>query len=116
MYINDIVGKCNRLDKCGYHYPPRQYYENNPRLRDKECSFVQYHMENEQVNTEHLKLLREGCSFVHYHRGNEQVNTEHPRQVIGLPEWFMLLSEHTDHTTKKSPVPRPITASKHQGI
>ena len=20
IYINDIVGKCNRLDKCGYHY------------------------------------------------------------------------------------------------
>ena len=21
-YINDKVGKCNRLDKCGYHYTP----------------------------------------------------------------------------------------------
>ena len=22
-YINDNVGKCNRLDKCGYHYTPK---------------------------------------------------------------------------------------------
>ncbi len=90
MYINDIVGKCNRLDKCGYHYTPRQYYEDNPRLRNKECSFVHYHRENEQVNTEQLKLPREKCSFVQYHRENEQVNTEHPRPVIGLTEWFMM--------------------------
>ena len=90
MYINDIVGKCNRLDKCGYHYTPRQYYKDNPRLRDKECSFVQYHRQNEQVNTEQLKQPTERCSFVHYHRENEQVNTEHPRQVICLPEWFTM--------------------------
>ena len=82
MYINDIVGKCNRLDKCGYHYTPRQYYEDNPRLRDKECSFVHYHRENEQVNTEHLKLLRGRCSFVQYHRENEQVNTEQLKRAI----------------------------------
>ena len=74
MYINDIVGKCNRLDKCGYHYTPRQYYEDNPRLRDRECSFVQYHRENEQVNT------------------------EHPRQVIGLPEWLMMRTMQRGHT------------------
>ena len=34
IYINDDVGKCNRLDKCGYHYTPRQYFEDNPWLRD----------------------------------------------------------------------------------
>ena len=30
IYINDKVGKCNRLDKCGYHYTPKQYFEDNP--------------------------------------------------------------------------------------
>ena len=34
IYINDSVGKCNRLDKCGYHYTPRQYFDDNPHLRD----------------------------------------------------------------------------------
>ena len=34
IYINDSVGKCNRLDKCGYHYTPRQYFDDNPHLHD----------------------------------------------------------------------------------
>ena len=28
--IHDIVGKCNRESKCGYHYTPRQYFIDNP--------------------------------------------------------------------------------------
>lgn len=27
------VGKCSRLKKCGYHYPPRQYFERNPDVK-----------------------------------------------------------------------------------
>ena len=28
--IHDIVGKCNRESKCGYHYTPKQYFIDNP--------------------------------------------------------------------------------------
>ena len=34
QYISDNVGKCNRLDKCGYHYTPKQYFTDNPRKRN----------------------------------------------------------------------------------
>ena len=34
IYISDNVGKCNRLDKCGYHYTPHQYFTDNPWKRD----------------------------------------------------------------------------------
>lgn len=27
--LNESVGKCDRADKCAYHYPPRQYFEDN---------------------------------------------------------------------------------------
>ena len=48
-YISDSVGKCNRIDKCGYHYTPKQYYTDNPWKRDsgwwlvgrKPCHFDQ---------------------------------------------------------------------------
>lgn len=30
-YYADHVGKCNRLYHCGYHYPPRDYFRDNPR-------------------------------------------------------------------------------------
>ena len=36
QYINERVGKCNRLDKCGYHYTPKLYFTDNPWLRDKD--------------------------------------------------------------------------------
>jgi hypothetical protein len=34
IYISENVGKCNRIDKCGYHYTPKQYYTDNPWKRD----------------------------------------------------------------------------------
>ena len=46
QYINDRVGKCNRLDKCGYHYTPRQYFEDNPWLKEDECPSIHYHRKN----------------------------------------------------------------------
>jgi len=38
--IHDIVGKCNRESKCGYHYTPKQYFTDNPTAdhrRDEAC-------------------------------------------------------------------------------
>ncbi|MGC1631275.1 MAG: DUF6371 domain-containing protein [Gelidibacter sp.] len=28
-YLNDAVGYCNRLVKCGYHYKPKEYFNDN---------------------------------------------------------------------------------------
>src|SRR5262245_26726153 len=32
-YLADHVGICNRVNKCGYHFPPSQYFEENPRVK-----------------------------------------------------------------------------------
>ena len=26
-YLEEYVGKCNRIEKCGYHYTPKQYFD-----------------------------------------------------------------------------------------
>ncbi|MBR2428767.1 MAG: hypothetical protein IKB15_02155, partial [Alistipes sp.] len=39
IYINDNVGKCNRLDKCGYHYTPKQYFEEHPQQQPSSVDF-----------------------------------------------------------------------------
>ena len=54
MYISDIVGKCNRLDKCGYHYTPHQYFTDNPWKRDKDFTFsiFQKHRDFEKMKNE----------------------------------------------------------------
>lgn len=30
QYLGNHVGRCDRADNCGYHYPPRQYFAENP--------------------------------------------------------------------------------------
>ena len=79
QYISDNVGKCNRLDKCGYHYTPKQYFTDNLHKRDRylvvdgslrpftdnlwkrenryECSFVRIHRENERKNANITNFL-----------------------------------------------------------
>ena len=70
QYLSDKVGKCNRLDKCGYHYTPRQYFTDNPCKRENryECSFVRTNRENERTNANRgssrpaqMKLKSELC-------------------------------------------------------
>ena len=49
-YVNDKVGKCNRVDKYGYHYTPRQYFEDNPWQRESKSPFVHLHSQNGQMD------------------------------------------------------------------
>lgn len=30
MYLDDSVGRCDREESCGYHYPPRAYFQDHP--------------------------------------------------------------------------------------
>ena len=71
QYVADNVGKCNRLDKCGYHYTPRQYFEDNPWRRDDSCSNFQKHRGFEQI---------------------EQKEPLQPKQPCTLPEWVATAS------------------------
>ena len=68
IYISDIVGKCNRLDKCGYHYTPHQYFTDNPWKRD-------------------AQPREDGVSFFRFNREKEKkkIPPEPKRQCAGLP-------------------------------
>ena len=65
-YINDNVGECNRLDKCGYHYTPHQYFTDNPWKRDN------FPREGEVVTTLEEE---ECCCFVANNREKQQSNS-----------------------------------------
>ena len=67
IYISENVGKCNRLDKCGYHYTPKQYFADNPHKRDWECE-----------NVKHIGKF----TYSHSH-------TSPPRPICTLPEWVV---------------------------
>ena len=60
IYISDNVGKCNRLDKYGYHYTPHQYFTDNPWKRENVCSFFLFHRKNERTNKNKTTPPRRG--------------------------------------------------------
>ena len=37
-YLGDMVGKCDREDKCGYHYSPAMYFKDHPEAVRKDLS------------------------------------------------------------------------------
>jgi len=66
IYINDNVGKCNRLDKCGYHYTPKQYFTDKEWKSDG-WLVGRKHRETDQPTTNHtssvdfLKSFNDRC-------------------------------------------------------
>lgn len=41
MTFPSYVGRCDRQFKCGYHYTPRDYFHDNPLLRETNCQAEQ---------------------------------------------------------------------------
>lgn len=48
--IHPTVGKCNREIKCGYHYPPRQYFNDHPELRSNKYNKYKTNLSNTQIS------------------------------------------------------------------
>ena len=74
-YINDNVGKCNRLDKCGYHYTPKQYFEEHPQQLSSAGDFRFSKFQNHRV-FENLKTEK----------------TNQPRRIDYIPEEYWVRS------------------------
>lgn len=41
-YVADDCGKCDHTASCGYHYPPRQYFHDHPKLSCKKDYQTEY--------------------------------------------------------------------------
>ena len=119
IYISESVSKCNRIDKCGYHYTPKQYYTDNPWKRDtalveggslRPCG---YHYTPKQYYTDNPWKRDDSCSFVHLHRENEQMNMNKPHfttvdcrelkpSLVNVVNYELL----TTHLSKKRSTPQ----------
>ena len=76
QYISERVGKCNRLDKCGYHYTPREYFTDNPHKRD-DFLVVGGSL---RPFTDNPWLRDNSCLFVRNHRKSNKQTNEQPIQ------------------------------------
>ena len=82
QYLSDNVGKCNRLDKCGYHYTPKQYFTDNPHKRD---DFLVVGGSLRPFTDNPHKRDR-GVSSFSFHREKEEKKIENPQpaKLTGL--------------------------------
>jgi hypothetical protein len=105
IYISDNVGKCNRLDKCGYHYTPKQYFTDNPWKSDG-WLVGRKHRETDQPTTPkpQPQWKSNGWSVGRKHRETDRPTTPKPRPhgITPLPRWFMEQTLGGDSTYRRS--------------
>ena len=78
IYISDNVGICNRIDKCGYHYTPKQYYTDNPWKRDDATTNSGSLQPPKQYFTDDTWLRDRKVSFFSFHREKEETKLYKP--------------------------------------
>ncbi|AMA48662.1 DUF6371 domain-containing protein [Flavobacterium covae] len=83
-YLNDKVGKCNRTIKCGYHYTPKQYFNdndfsNNGKVTARIKQRV-YNENNHKVTTRAKTKIE--TSFIPKDVFNKSLQTEHTNCFI----------------------------------
>ena len=49
-YVDISVGRCNREIKCGYHYTPKQYFEDHDDQKPKTIPVKQQHFKKPLTN------------------------------------------------------------------
>lgn len=76
-YIGDNVGKCNRDSKCGYHYPPKQFYADNPtenrrrgRINSAQMILVKQKVVSTQPDTDFIEKSLLVSTLTDYERNN----------------------------------------------
>ena len=85
--ISDNICKCNRLDKCGYHYTPRQYFTDNPRKRDDFLvvgGSLRPFTDNPWKRERGVELWKNIGKF-----HNSTATNPPPRPICTLPEWVV---------------------------
>lgn len=84
QYLSERVGKCNRLDKCGYHYTPREYFADNPHKRDDFLvvgGSLRPFTDNPWKRNGDVELWKKIGLF--------NKSTPTPRPICTIPEWVV---------------------------
>ena len=78
--IDKTVGRCNREDKCGYHYTPSQYFRDNPQQRQNYGKGSEFKKANKNANSEDF------WGITTHVRGRNQVEGDRNRGTVPSKE------------------------------
>jgi len=101
--LNPAVGKCDRLDKCGYHYTPKQWFAENglsvvgyqlPVVRQKPKT------DNRELKTDTIPYNLFKRSLSHYHQNNF---VHHLTRLFGVAVAEGLIKRYCIGTAKHWP-------------
>lgn len=73
-HLKDAVGKCNRLVKCGYHYTPKQYFNDNNIPFDSKIKY--------KANTSIKPKPEPKISFINVEVFDKSMNIRQPNYFI----------------------------------
>lgn len=105
----EYVGKCNRTNNCGYHYPPAEYFRDNPEalkeLMDTGSSSgtnpvhsISHPVQHIQASCIEKRIMHISCADKWYERNNLFLFL---RSKIGVKETTRLFQEYNVGTSKK---------------
>ena len=58
IFFPEYVGKCNRINNCGYHYTPAMYFDEHPECKEYNKSFPVVKDKNPVVCHQRLPPVR----------------------------------------------------------
>lgn len=71
QYIADHVGMCNNLHKCGYHYPPAEFYKENPDKKTEARPYVPIEQKQEpEKPVQYIPATVAQATFRDYDKNN----------------------------------------------
>lgn len=102
-YVSEEVGMCNRLDQCGYHYPPREYFRDkgigiDPKSRPYPLPSVSIKPEVTELPFKIYPSNIVRATQAHYHRNGF---TSYLHNQFGEEALALLLRRYYMGTTKK---------------
>ena len=78
MPLHPSVGRCNHESSCGYHYTPKQYFQDHPECRTSNASSFDEHKRNAKNNNAPTKLSKPttiGYVPIHYVEKSKSVQS-----------------------------------------
>lgn len=70
QHISPDVGRCNREDKCGYHYTPSQYFKDHPENRSEYRPDDTGYSHKKSAFSNAIKKMKTSISALIQSRGN----------------------------------------------
>ncbi len=84
-YIDPTVGICNRIDKCSYHYTPKQYFFDHPHLKNTPQHFVASHSNKALKNTNNVLWYKTNAALL---PSKQQQNTYYTPSILANTKPF----------------------------